>query len=133
MSMYTVLRFINHARVDEHTNVGVAIFNDPGNLVLWKADGPERAVARGDLRAEFADQWTQPKIESYLKSAFTVPALKHRLESIGHTMSYIQFREPLWTRVHSIETLDRLFDQFVLGKKPPPTPDAPTTINTVLR
>ncbi len=119
MAMYTIIRVINRDHVDEHTNVGVGVYGEEGNLALWKADGPERALARGDLRAGYAEQWTQKHFEDFIKSAPSLDGLKKRLESMGHAMSYVQFRDPLWTSKADMESLLSIFSRFVLGKDKP--------------
>lgn len=123
MAMYSVIYVINHNRVTEHTNVGVLIYGDDGKLFGHRVEGPERAVARGDLAAERTDYINAEYFSALCQQKATVDTLKRTFESMGHAMSSVQFRDLLPTITADQEALDRLFNTFVLGKKFVPKPE----------
>ncbi len=115
MAMYTILQVFNNDRTTEHTNVGAALY-DGDEFFGCLATGPERAVARGDMPADIAEYHTRSSFERYMRSVPRLCYLRAKLDSMGHAMSYIRFRNPLWTREASTKSLQSVFDHFVLGK-----------------
>ncbi len=116
---YSVLRVVDHTRVTEHCNVGVVLFDQDGKNMSYKADTNDRALRMGVMQPEWAETWTILDFEQRLKGMQDLDQLKKTLESMGHAMSFIQFREPLPFMIREGD-LESLFNTFVLGKKHEP-------------
>lgn len=113
---YLILRVVNQTRHGESTNIGCALYQD-GKIVGAKADTLDRAVARGDLSADRADDLND-YARNYLMSHPTVESVRQAYASTAHAMSSIQLGSLLATAIEP-NTLDQIFDRYVLGKRTP--------------
>ncbi len=113
---YTILKLVDQARVTEHCNVGVLLFDHDGKNMSYRADTNERALRMGVIGPEWAETLTVLDFEQRLKGMHDIDQLMKTLNSMGHAMSTIQFREPLPYLIRPGD-IDWIFDSFVLGKK----------------
>ncbi len=113
---YYICRCVRHfSHQGEFTNVGVALYSSAGNLLLAKADTPERAVRRGDLAAIMASHCDREYFQGFMENYGNLADIEHHSGSIGAAMSCVQLHPGGATRIE-LGTMDDLFDRIVLGK-----------------
>ena len=87
------------------TAIGVALYDDQGNLAGARFDSLDRAIERGDL-SEWAYDWALEPPENW-------KAMKKKLESTGNAMSTIRWEGGLGTMVWDQKMVDRLYEEVV--------------------
>jgi hypothetical protein len=113
---YSILKIVDQVRHDECCNVGAILFDENGQNCGYKADTNERALRMGIMQPEWAEHSNILDFERRLKGMQNMDQLTKTLESMGHAMSYIQFRNPLPTLLYE-GCLESIFNSFVLGKR----------------
>jgi hypothetical protein len=114
MAFYVLLQATNRRYTTEHTNVGVAVYDDRGTLANLRVDTPDRAIRRGDL--DPARGFTKDDFEAHFKAHSTTTKIKNMLGMPSMFNNDLNLTEPVWTKSADADMLDRLFNDFVLGK-----------------
>ena len=106
---YVLIVATHDITLGEHTNIGLMLFDENGNLVNIKVND-ERAKIRGDLFRDYKTDY----LEDFYKERFKTLNDVYRIQdSLAHNMSIIHTLSPCGTR---LDQFDRLFERLVLGK-----------------
>ena len=111
---YTIYQIFDQKRHTEHCNVGVIVFGGDGKQIGCRADTPLRAFRQGLLQEYHLEDFSQERLVARMKTVPDMEELTGCLESTGHAMSMIRFRNPLPTLIRP-EVVDDIFERFVLG------------------
>lgn len=107
---YVVIRVGDSLR-DEWTNIGIMIFNRAGDQIAARMDNLDRAIRRGDIRAD-SGQGFIDHVQQYPELFLNMNLVRKTLDSVSHSMSVLQMTQPRATSINDVD-MDVLWRLFI--------------------